>query len=525
MEKILWICKESFTGFSAYTISDFKEYINEALFIHPTESILNQVTYRNFSKINPGVKIYHLDKVITDFSNQKTIDKSISSMITKYLDKYSDFFGYNELLMSSQIFTTPYHYRFYFRDLNQEEKNVILFLMFKNIEDIILQSKPTYIFDFDNSEIGRSILFLIAKKLSIPYITIEHTRYKGYLIPNFSLGRKNDDYLIYPMTDQDHVSKDSFQELVENFRNQVHIMNKDYVNNKTTKKTNNSLIKDLLRLFRYCFVVLKKSLSILKLNRAYQKSPFFASTSLSILFFIKLFIRERYLLSHRNKIFILPKSDEEYIYFPLHLIPESSTLIKCPNFPNEEIIIKRISMLLPPNMKIFIKEHGAMIGERPLKFYKELNRIHNVQFIRLDAFDDPKEWILRSKGVITISGTTAFEAAMLGVPSIILGNVPFEHIKGVFRATDLHELKANLQEVLKLSIPIDNKSSNSKYLEVIAEYGEKVDFTRVHNLFYESLLKGKQLSQIKSIYLKDNLHRLSNVFRKGIEIDKKNKIV
>jgi hypothetical protein len=42
MEKILWVCKESFTSLVNFSIPHFQDFENEAIFIHPTESLLSK---------------------------------------------------------------------------------------------------------------------------------------------------------------------------------------------------------------------------------------------------------------------------------------------------------------------------------------------------------------------------------------------------------------------------------------------------------------------------------------------------
>ena len=512
MEKILWICKESFTSLVNFSIPHFPEFENEAIFIHPTESLLKDETYMSFIQQNESLKIHDLND-LSKFYAEKFTNGTIEvdyKLISAYEEKYCQNLSWGKVLMSSQIFTTPYHYRFYFKDLNEDEKNYWVLLLFKYFENFIEKSKPSYIFDFDNSEIGRTILWLVASYHAIPYVCLEHTRYKGIIVPNFNLGRKVDSYFL----DYFKINKDSeFLDEVVEFRKLDQIINKDYENNKTTKKKNNSLIKDLKRLF-YCEkTVYKKFIRKNKILGSKVKFPFIASFKGSFIFFIKSVLRERFLLSTNNPYFTDPVEGEKYIYFPLHLIPESSTLIKAPNFPNEEDVIARIAKSLPAGWKLYIKEHGAMIGERPLNFYKKNSRLSNVEFIKLDAYDDPKTWILNSMGVITITGTSAFEAVMLGKPAIVLGTVPFEMVKGINVCEKISDLDKVILNQFRQS-SIDNLESCENYLNTIYKFGEKVEFTLLHNLSLRALVDNDELSQKG----KNQIAILTNVFRKALEI-------
>ncbi|CAL2060684.1 hypothetical protein [Tenacibaculum sp. 190524A05c] len=512
MSKILWVCKESFTSISNFTIPRFNDFENEVIFIHPTESLLQDQTYLNFKENHKSLKIHTLDNLSKKYASafmNKTINYD-RERLKEIENKYCDKLTWGELLMSSQIFTTPYHYRFYFKDLTDSEKNYWVLLLFDYFENLLSISKPDYIFDFDNSEIGRTVLWMVAEAMGIPYITIEHTRYKGVLIPNFNLGRWVDDYFIEYFN---NIKEELYLKEVVNFRESEKIINEDYKNNKTTKKKNNSLFFDLKRLYFYEKTVISKSLRKRKLLGRKFVFPFLATFKESFIFFIQMVFRERYLLSNRNPYFKDPVENENYIYFPLHLIPESSTLIKAPFYPNEEEVISRIAKSLPLGWKLYIKEHGAMIGERPLSFYKKVSRLSNVKFIKLDAYNDPKTWILKSKGVITITGTSSFEAAMLGKSSVVLGSVPFKMIKGVNSCADLN----NLSEIIRNKFEesnLDNILSCENYIQTIYKYGEPVQFTLMHNSCYKALNFNEKITE----EVEREILKTVNVFRKGINI-------
>ncbi|WP_026837165.1 hypothetical protein [Gillisia sp. JM1] len=519
-EKILWICKESFTGLAHFSLPHFSKYENEALFVHPTESLLCNDTYVKFCKFNNSLKIHTLNEIANQYS-QTVKDKSYKvdeNKIKNFENKYCKDLPWGILLMSSQIFTSQYHYRFYFKDISDSEKNLWVILLFEYFENLINSSKPDFIFDFDNSEIGRTILWLIAKYNGIPYINIEHSRFKGYLLPTFNLGRKVDSYFIEEF--QETKADSGNVQAVFDYRDQDEIVVKDYENNKTLKKKNNSAIKDIKKLFHYQKKAFFSFLLRVKLLGYNYKFPFIAAYPQTGIFFFKTIIRERFLLSKLNVFFENPVDGEKYIYFPLHLIPESSTLIKAPLYPNEEDVIAAVAKSMPANWKLYLKEHGAMIGERPFSFYKKISRLSNVKFIKLDAYNDPKTWITKSEGVITLTGTTAFESVMLGKPAIVLGNVSFEMIEGVKKCDNYSHLSKLIKEHFENFRDLNNELSCSKYLKLVKKYGVPVEFTYLHNVCLRLLIDEQKItpkgeSQIKS---------LIKIFTKGIDLVKSRKV-
>ncbi len=89
---------------------------------------------------------------------------------------------------------------------------------------------------------------------------------------------------------------------------------------------------------------------------------------------------------------------------PLHLIPEATTFVKVPFYINELFLIEQIAKALPAGWYLYVREHQSMAGERSLDFYKRVNRIFNVKLVQLNYYKDPKPWIAKSLGIVTISG-------------------------------------------------------------------------------------------------------------------------
>ena len=504
-KSILWVAKESFTSLVDACIQYFGDFNHSVVFVHPTEVLCQDPTYINFVKRHPDVKIYSYTNILDSFLEK---EKWQISDLQFFLDKYQGEIGINEIKMSSQLFTTPYHYRKYFRDLNEVEILHWTTKIFEYSEEIIMNAAPDYIFDFDNSELSRTILWVISKKCLIPYITLEHSRYDGYILPNFSMNRKNDAFF----QNEFETIEPSLEILkeVKKYKLRDNLANPDFRFNSTLKNTRLNITIHSRKLVQSLRSVVRKHKKIRSLPITYRDLFFIANPWKSYIHFIQGFIRERYLLSSLNRQFVNVSSLDKYIYFPLHLIPESSTLIKAPFYPNEKQIISHISKILPIGFTLIVKEHGAMIGERPLSFYKELNRLANVKCARLDGFRDPKEWITNSHGVITITGTSAFEAAMLGKGAVVLGSVPFEDIDGVFKS-GLDDLKVNIEKMLNYSD--DNIKSCAKYISVLKTYGEKIGFTQIHSECYLNLLRN-----VTQEYNNVNTSLLASVFRKGVEI-------
>lgn len=176
------------------------------------------------------------------------------------------------------------------------------------------------------------------------------------------------------------------------------------------------------------------------------------------------------MLYGKNKYFENPVEGEAYVYMPLHLIPESSVFVKASYYVDECNLIEQISKSLPIGWKLYVKEHQAMLGERGLEFYKKVSELHNVRVVQVNYYKDPKPWIANAKGVVTITGTAAYEAALLGKKSIVFGEVPFSMIDGITQITSFDDLPKAIRDFGET----DNLHSAAAYIETVKEAGTEM---------------------------------------------------
>ena len=174
---------------------------------------------------------------------------------------------------------------------------------------------------------------------------------------------------------------------------------------------------------------------------------------------------------------------------PLHLIPESSTLVKSPMFQDELFLIKSISKSIPINWKLYVKEHPDMLGERPISFYNEVRRIYNVRLIKLDYYNDSRPLILKSKGVITIAGSTALEAAMLGKPSVVFAHSFHNIINSIHVVKSINELEMIFYKFKNYEENASDKKSCAAYLKTTKDFGRQIDIKKTIRLSAQKIAK------------------------------------
>lgn len=122
-----------------------------------------------------------------------------------------------------------------------------------------------------------------------------------------------------------------------------------------------------------------------------------------------------------------------YVTYFLHVCPERSVDVVAPWFSNQLEVIKTIRRALPSKYDLLVKEHPSAQGGQPLSFYRQLRNIPNLHL--LNAGIDSRSLIRNAAFIATISGTTAFESALLKTPALIFSNVFFRKLPLIFRCT------------------------------------------------------------------------------------------
>ncbi|MDC1136657.1 hypothetical protein OAS76_02625 [Nitrosopumilus sp.] len=149
------------------------------------------------------------------------------------------------------------------------------------------------------------------------------------------------------------------------------------------------------------------------------------------------------------------KTEEKFLFFPLHVQPERNVDIVAPFYANQVEVITNIAKALPADYKLYVKEHYNMFLRhwRETSQYKKIMELPNVKLIHPSV--NPKILLEKCAMVITITGTAGFEAALYKKPCIVFADVIYSSLPSVHRLKSLEELpmaiKESLQKEVKLS--------------------------------------------------------------------------
>lgn len=166
--------------------------------------------------------------------------------------------------------------------------------------------------------------------------------------------------------------------------------------------------------------------------------------------------------------------ERPFVLYALHKQPESSIDVLGRYYEDQLKLIHAIWRSLPPGWSIYVKEHTNAIGDRGTAFYAHINRLPNAYVINETA--SARNLIQDAKAVFTVTGTIAYEAALLGKPSFTFVPMFFNRLKWCTHITldDLRECVHLGQLIERTSDRVDNAQ-----FDVVSESFEG-RFTDVH---------------------------------------------
>lgn len=157
----------------------------------------------------------------------------------------------------------------------------------------------------------------------------------------------------------------------------------------------------------------------------------------------------------RKNLFFLPKQyfldappETPYVFFGLHMQPESSIDVWAPYFSDQYSVVEAIARSTPPTHSVLVKLHKSDADNYSRS---QLDRMRQLPGVRLvSPYASSRSFIERAAVVFAIQGNIAMEAGLLGRPVLLFGNSKFSELPSVTkvkRMTDLPtQIRAKLEE-------------------------------------------------------------------------------
>lgn len=417
----------------------------------------------------------------------------------KYENEIGDPYLWNALVSDRRIFLgKKYAYaQDYNPRYNHERMLAILQLGLQRIECFFRDVQPQAVVFSQSVTLGNYLIYLFAKAYKIPILNLRPTRIQNYFCAA--------DTMLEPTKSIQKTQKTLFENGIEssletNAKAYLKEVRRSYTLYEgsmlpTSKPPGQKNLKqNLLSIFK-----LKNFLKLIEGEFKYRfgkdrddnhNSSFFGH------FVANRFIRpwRAWMMKKRYSHLYIQEKDLpllNYAFFPLHSEPELTLLIYSKPYMNQIEAIRLNSFNLPVGMKLLVKEHPWSIGKRPLSYYKKLLEIPNV--ILANPSLTSRELVSHADLITVISGTTGFEALIIGKPVIVLGWTPFgflpdcmiRHVKNPEElGSEIKDLLENYEyrekpllcyiaAVMKESVPVDFFSILLERKEAYSPDGKK----------------------------------------------------
>ncbi len=162
----------------------------------------------------------------------------------------------------------------------------------------------------------------------------------------------------------------------------------------------------------------------------------------------------------------------KYVYFPLHCQPEASVDVLGGFHADQLSLIRAVSKSMPCGTTLAVKEHPKGLGMRRPSFFREVGRLPNT--VNISPFAGSAEIIKGAEAVVSVSGTACYEAALMGVGSVVFSDVFFAELSSVFRCHGYEDISDCLGSAMSAE---NDRQSMVRFLEKMSacSYGGSVE--------------------------------------------------
>lgn len=455
----------------------YQEEGHEVLLVHGDKhNFLNNKSIRDFYRSNDFQSwISYQEEYKKLYNTEWDVDWSF---LKEFEDKYCIRKNFQQLLLTDPELRRSHHFRKpYYTPL--ESDDLVYYwaeLQIRWLLDVFETFDPDLVVTFKRNYFIKNIAAEIASSTSVPMLTLIRSRVANYchFTRHFGYGSDPDakPYLSSESLDLQKASDYARQFRSSNEYSSLYdasstqkIKTEDLY---TTPQVIRELGAGLWSLFkRNGLMRLKKKMG----GRLIARNHFDSYTPALIQFQLRTAYKQLRYIYQNPFSKSIPK--HPFIYFPLHTLPESSTLTLTTEY-YETDLIRYISKELPAKYTLAVKENPNMVGQRPYNVYSSLNEHPNV--ILIDPQVPSKRLIEESDGVCGISGTALLEAALLGRTTLTFGQPEFYDVMDYSGRDEISKFVRNIQDT---STP--NPGQAEKYLQYIFDSGEEVPLYKLRN--------------------------------------------
>ena len=398
-----------------------------------------------------------------------------------------------ELIYSDRDLSNSYDSSLHFSFKKQLSDQYVIDV-FKAIYNVCLNVynnfKPDIILAPNFPALTHLVFFHFFKKKNIKMLGMNDTKVGDYQAISFDYNHTEGMFHLQydKINEKNFLNENKINYIIDNFYESKFYSYSPFNINTFLKQLTRDFVRDILESLKSNFNKIKRiNQSKIFVTQAKKLVP-------TVRFYIvKIFniISERFIKYDEIKI------NDNFAYMPLQFQPEASIDIQSVNYSNQIETARQIAMRLPNKMCLYVKDHPAMYGLRKKSYLLKIKSLPNVKLI--DFRISTKEILEKSKILISATGSTFFEAAILRKSSILLGS-----LGDIIKLPNVEKLDefSNLQSMILKKLDEELNTTEytfklKKYIEAAIVSGFDENYVRV----WEKNVQPKE-EEINYIYQK-----------------------
>ncbi|MBU0667293.1 MAG: hypothetical protein ABIC91_06030 [Nanoarchaeota archaeon] len=375
-----------------------------------------------------------------ELDNYKEIDRYSKVQIQKALEEIE--LKYN--CSTERILLGDFDYN---HSVPRKKAFIDMIKYFRIFEKYFQKQKPDVVIG-GGQRYFNLIPFFICKKINIKYINVHLDIFPGEFTITDNIFDESSEFKAYwnevkekEISEEERLEiQDYFDSITKKFQKPT------WASIDQRPKVNKKKIAYLFnRIYTYLFVEDKKT-PYLRVFRGVKK------------YFMKI-LRSKIV----RIIYSKPDYNSKYIFYPLHVEWDDTIIVNNPQFIEQENLIKQISQSLPAGHQLYVKEHPANIGGIPISILRKIKRLPNVKL--LPSEEDSYKIIKNCQAVITIVGSSGWEALLFEKPLIVLGNAYYKSAGVTWNVENLADIPVVMRRALQ-----EKKNDKEKFLRFVSAY-------------------------------------------------------
>jgi hypothetical protein len=350
---------------------------------------------------------------------------------------------------------------YYYNKLYKFTQNQILSILeqeCKFFENILEEVKPDFLIIPEMALHQEQLFYKLCRKKGIKTLLL----YMSKIGNMCTISQEYDKFDFLPILDQIPLKNKTFDDMLsllksKNLEKQTKFYSENFGNSKLNK------IKTLIK-------YITSDNSNITTHFAYYGRT--KTRVLSNYFSLFLKTKKRKSFLDKNSEFKIHE-DEKFVLYTLNQEPEKSILLLASYYTNQLEVIRHIAKSLPIGFKLYVKEHfsQSLREWRDISYYKEILDIPNVRFYHPSS--NIENLIKKSSLVISIGGSTPFQAAFYQKPSITFADLGYTILPSVEKLNCLEDLPNLIKRTMNLKV---DPNDLERYISIIMDNSFNFDF-------------------------------------------------